>query len=169
MRDRLHRGVLAAGILLGIGMGGFFDGILFHQLLLWHQMLSSRIPPDDIPSIHYNMRWDGAFHAFAWLVTAAGVAALWRSRNQTPAPHPTRAFTGAALLGWGLFNIVEGTLNHHILGLHHVRSGPFQGTWDAAFLLAGGALALLGLLLVRSGERQAPIHDGPRPSSVPAP
>jgi uncharacterized membrane protein len=28
------------GLLLGAGLGGFFDGILFHQLLQWHNMVS---------------------------------------------------------------------------------------------------------------------------------
>ncbi|MCK1539441.1 DUF2243 domain-containing protein, partial [Bradyrhizobium sp. 176] len=31
---------ISAGVLLGLGLGGFFDGIVFHQLLQWHHMLS---------------------------------------------------------------------------------------------------------------------------------
>jgi uncharacterized membrane protein len=27
-------------LLLGIGLGGFFDGIVLHQILQWHHMLS---------------------------------------------------------------------------------------------------------------------------------
>jgi uncharacterized membrane protein len=26
----------AAGIFLGLGLGGFFDGIVLHQILQWH-------------------------------------------------------------------------------------------------------------------------------------
>lgn len=26
----------AAGILFGLGLGGFFDGIVLHQILQWH-------------------------------------------------------------------------------------------------------------------------------------
>ncbi len=29
------------GIVLGVGLGGFVDGILLHQLLQWHHMLTS--------------------------------------------------------------------------------------------------------------------------------
>lgn len=29
-----------AGYMLGFGLGGFFDGILLHQLLQWHHLLS---------------------------------------------------------------------------------------------------------------------------------
>ena len=31
----------APGVLLGVGLGGFVDGILLHQLLQWHHMLTS--------------------------------------------------------------------------------------------------------------------------------
>ena len=31
------RPLIASGVLLGIGMGGFVDGILFHQILKLHQ------------------------------------------------------------------------------------------------------------------------------------
>ena len=29
------------GIILGVGLGGFVDGIVLHQVLQWHHMLSS--------------------------------------------------------------------------------------------------------------------------------
>ena len=29
------------GIVIGVGLGGFVDGILLHQILQWHHMLSS--------------------------------------------------------------------------------------------------------------------------------
>jgi uncharacterized membrane protein len=32
------RSVTAPGILLGVGLGGFVDGILLHQVLQWHHM-----------------------------------------------------------------------------------------------------------------------------------
>ena len=31
---------IAAGILFGLGLGGFFDGIVLHQILQWHHMLT---------------------------------------------------------------------------------------------------------------------------------
>ena len=31
----------AAGIFLGLGLGGFFDGIVLHQILQWHHMATS--------------------------------------------------------------------------------------------------------------------------------
>jgi uncharacterized membrane protein len=38
--DRTHRPVIAAGIVLGIGVGGFIDGIFLHQIFQLHSMLS---------------------------------------------------------------------------------------------------------------------------------
>jgi uncharacterized membrane protein len=53
------------GILLGIGLGGFVDGILFHQILQWHHLLSSRSddPTDTVAGLETNTLADGLFHA----------------------------------------------------------------------------------------------------------
>jgi uncharacterized membrane protein len=50
--------LIAAGILLGVGLAGFFDGILFHQILQWHQMLTSVLPATSISNIKQNRLWD---------------------------------------------------------------------------------------------------------------
>jgi uncharacterized membrane protein len=59
---------------------------------------------------------------------------------------------GAMIMGWGVFNLVEGLVNHYILGIHHVRPGPNQGLYDAAFMALGAALTLIGWLISRSRE-----------------
>jgi uncharacterized membrane protein len=59
---------------------------------------------------------------------------------------------GCLLLGWGIFNLAEGVVNHHLLGLHHVRDdlgGPLS--WDLGFLALGLVLVVLGRLLQRRG------------------
>jgi uncharacterized membrane protein len=138
-----HRAVVRAGVAIGIGMGGFVDGILFHQILQIHNMLSARISPDTLVGAKVNMVWDGLFHAFMWGMTALGVALLWRARG---------VIGGALLLGWGLFNLVEGVIDHHLLGLHQVveRLGP--SVWDWVFLASGVALAATGWMLTRPSE-----------------
>jgi uncharacterized membrane protein len=142
--------VVASGLLLGTGLGGFVDGIVLHQLLQWHNMLSSWIPPTDLVAMKVNMVWDGIFHAFTWIVTALGLALLWRARAGLGAVA-TSVFAGALLLGWGLFNVVEGTVDHLLLGVHHVRPGADQLAWDLGFLLFGGAQSAAGLALVARG------------------
>ena len=50
----------AAGILLGMGLGGFFDGIVFHQLLQWHHMVTSAgFPATTLGNLEFNTLLDG--------------------------------------------------------------------------------------------------------------
>ena len=42
------RPLVTAGTVLGIGMGGFVDGILFHQILQLHNMLSNWVLRDSL-------------------------------------------------------------------------------------------------------------------------
>ena len=43
-----RRPLVTAGLVLGLGMGGFVDGIVFHQLLQTHNMLSARREPNSV-------------------------------------------------------------------------------------------------------------------------
>jgi uncharacterized membrane protein len=149
-----HQGaIISAGVLLGTGLGGFVDGILLHQLLQWHNMLSSRLPPTDLVTMKVNMVWDGLFHAFTWLVTALGVGLLWRAGKRPEVPWSTRTFVGSLSLGWGAFNVVEGLIDHHLLGIHHVHPGVGQLAWDVGFLLFGALLVGAGWALIRAGRK----------------
>jgi uncharacterized membrane protein len=150
-RDDGTRHARWAAVLLGVGMGGFVDGIALHQLAQWHNMLSARLPPASMDAMRANMRADGWFHAGTWLVTAAGVALLWKAARANGPLPPTRWFVGLLLLGWGGFNLVEGVVDHHLLQLHHVRDLPAHvPAYDYAFLLlAGVGVALVGWLLAR--------------------
>jgi len=165
MTESPHRGALiAAGCLLGAGLGGFLDGIVLHQILQWHNMLSTRIAPVDVVAIKVNMLWDGIFHAFTWLMTVVGLGMLWRVARRTDRPWSTRSFVGSLALGWGLFNVIEGVIDHQILGLHHVHPGEDQLAWDVGFLIFGAALIAAGVLLLRAGRRD----EAAGPSQHPA-
>ncbi|CAN5891134.1 DUF2243 domain-containing protein [soil metagenome] len=147
--------LVAAGTLLGIGMGGFLDGIVFHQILQWHQMLSSWIPPFDLVSSKVNMVWDGLFHAVTWTTTMVGIALLWRATKRADVPRSNRVLCGSMALGWGAFNGVEGVVDHQILGVHHVHPGDGQLSWDLAFIASGVFLVVAGVSLVRAGRERA--------------
>lgn len=140
-----------AGLLLGLGLGGFIDGIALHQIAQWHNMLSARIPPDTMQAMMLNMRADGWFHAAVLVLTLAGLFTLYAAVRRGEAVPPLRWFTGLLVAGWGVFNLVEGIINHHLLQLHHVRDLPVHmPVYDYAFLLvAGFGLILLGWLLTR--------------------
>jgi uncharacterized membrane protein len=140
---------LSAGIALGIGMGGFVDGILFHQILQLHNMLSARIANTDYVGAKINMVWDGVFHVGVWMMTAAGVMLLWRAGRMAGADLSGRLLAGSLLIGWGLFNMVEGAIDHHLLQLHHVYEPLGLSVWDYAFLCWGAAMVAAGSLIVR--------------------
>ena len=99
--DASQRPLVAAATALGIGMGGFVDGILFHQILQVHNMLSAVRPPNTLVNAEVNMFWDGLFHAFTWTMTAVGIALLWRAVKRPCGPLSTRTFVGSMILGWG--------------------------------------------------------------------
>jgi uncharacterized membrane protein len=130
-------------------MGGFVDGILLHQILQWHNMLSSDHPPNSVVNIEVNMFWDGLFHAFTWLVTAVGIAVLWRAGQRRDVEWSGRTFVGSLALGWGLFNVIEAIINHQLLGIHHVRHGDGEFAWDMGFLGLSATLIVVGLVIMR--------------------
>lgn len=147
----------AAGLLSGIGLGGFVDGIALHQILQWHHMVSDldAYPVTTVAGLEVNTLADGFFHVATWLcVVAASVVTLAHWRQGRLAPN-WKFHLGGALAGWGLFNVVEGLVDHQLLGVHHVRDdlgGPLS--WDIGFLVFGAALIVAGWLLQRVGERQ---------------
>ena len=143
-----------AGILLGLGLGGFFDGIVFHQLLQWHHLVSSveYFSPTTVPGLRANTLADGGFHAVTYLFTVAGVALLWRGLRAGETAT-ARQLIGLFLLGWGLFNVVEGIVDHLLLGIHHVNETVPREQWlwwDLGFLLWGAAMIAAGWWLWRS-------------------
>ena len=153
----LQRGpLISAGVLLGAGLGGFIDGIVLHQILQWHNMLSSRIRPDTLVGAKVNMFWDGVFHAGVWCLTAVGLALLWKAGSRRDVAWSGRTFAGSLLAGWGLFNVVEGLIDHQMLGLHHVHEySSARLAWDVGFLLFGAALIVGGGALIRAGKHDS--------------
>ncbi len=152
------------GLLLGLGLGGLVDGILLHQILQWHHMgtdhgVHASFPATTVPSLEDNTLWDGLFHAATWIVTLVGLYLLWGAlRNGTRAT--SRSLTGLLLTGWGLFNLIEGVVDHLILGIHHVRDdlgGPLS--WDLGFLAFGALLVMIGAALVATDGRRSGAAD----------
>jgi uncharacterized membrane protein len=160
MKPTHHGAIISAGILLGTGLGGFFDGILLHQILQWHNMLSSVRPPTDLVAMKYNMLWDGLFHAFTWIMVALGVWRLWIAGKSPDVPWSTRTLVGSMLLGWGLFNFVEGVIDHQLLGIHHVHPGDDQLAWDLGFLALGLAQIAVGWVAIRAGRAERTPRGG---------
>lgn len=145
------------GLLMGLGFGGFVDGIVLHQLFQWHHMVSDThdYPVTTLAGLEANTFADGLFHAATWVFLLVGsmlMLASWRQNRLAPS---WRFQIGLLVAGWGLFNLVEGIIDHHILGIHHVRDdlgGPLS--WDLGFLAFSLALFIGGWVIHASGARE---------------
>lgn len=148
----------SAGVLFGLGLGGFFEGVVLHQLLQWHHVLSSAgYPPHDVANLQFNIFWDGVFHVVTWLFVGGGVFSLWRAACGAHLWWSGKLLVGTLLIGFGLFNLVEGTVDHHLLGLHHVNETVPREQWvywDVAFLAWGAAMLIGGWVVYRDGRRE---------------
>ena len=149
----------APGLMFGIGLGGFVDGIVLHQILQWHHMVSDveDRSPRTLAGLEVNTMADGFFHLGTWCVVVGAMVvtiALWRQGRLAPS---WRMHVGGLVAGWGLFNVVEGLVNHQLLGVHHVRDdlgAPLS--WDLGFLAVGAAMIVGGWALARSQGDAAP-------------
>ena len=159
----------APALLLGLGFGGFVDGIVLHQILQWHHMVSDveAYPPTTVAGLEVNTLADGFFHAVMWVLVLAGSIALVRSWR-AGALAPNWSFhLGLLLAGWGIFNVVEGLVDHQLLGIHHVRDdlgAPLS--WDIGFLVVSVGLIVAGLALYRRGVASMGSASTPETASV---
>ena len=147
-------GLILATAVIGIGLSGFFDGILLHQVLQWHHLLSL-VPGEAFRQIETQIFADGMFHVLMYVVTAAGLWMLWRRRRAlAEQPQGWRLVAGGGLLGFGVWNLIDVGLFHWILGIHRIRVNvPDPLTYDVAWLVILGfvPMGIAWLLLRRSG------------------
>ncbi len=141
------------GILLGVALGGFFDGILLHQILQWHHLLSLVADPADL---RFQILWDGYFHALMYVIAAAGLAGLWRAQRRRGVAGG-RSIAGTLLVGFGLWHVADALLSHWLLGLHRVKQDSDTPLlWDIAWLVVFGMVPLIvGLGLLRGDARRS--------------
>jgi uncharacterized membrane protein len=150
--------LIIAGVLLGISFAGFFDGIVLHQILQWHHMLTSVRPTNSVEDLAANTFWDGVFLIAASIFAAIGLTLFWLAHRRHQLSDSTQTLIGSLLFGGGSFNLIEGIIDHHLLGIHHVKSGTNQLAWDLGFLILSVLLAGLGLIVLRRGDKQTEIY-----------
>lgn len=148
------RPLLLSGGVLGFGLGGFFDGIVLHQLLQWHHFVSGVVPPTSVEGLELNTLWDGIFHSATYVITIAGLVLLWRAIVRLHTPHRPRALIGAILIGFGVFHVFDSIVNHWLLQIHHIRDGENALAYDIGFFVVGVILMIVGRVVVRGARRQ---------------
>lgn len=64
---------------------------------------------------------DGVFHMSTYIFRATGLFILWRYSRQRHIRWSGKLLPGGMLMGFGIFNLVEGVISHHLLGIHHMN------------------------------------------------
>jgi uncharacterized membrane protein len=159
-----RRSVPFAATLIGFALGGFADGIVMHQILQWHHVLSLAPGAGDL---RWQIAWDGVFHAAMYLVAIAGLALLWRAFRRREAPSG-RSMAAALLIGFGGWHALDAVLSHWILGIHRIRldsASPLL--WDLAVFAPFGLGAIAaGAMLARRGDAGPGTPSRPRAAAL---
>ena len=116
-----------------------------------------RLSPTSVSELKINTLWDGLFHATTYVFVVMGLIVLGRASWGRHIRWSTKLLAGTLLIGFGLFNLVEGILNHHLLGIHHVNETVPREQWifwDVGFLTWGAAMLLGGWFLLKVGQHE---------------
>ena len=144
-----------------MGLGAFVDGIVFHQILQWHHFVSDDVSVTSVSGLETNTLWDGIFHAFSWVVCAAGIWMLWQAGRRGTMPA-RNVLLGSMLVGWGAFSAFDGIALHLVAGIHHLyQRGDFELGSDIIYIVVSLGIAAAGVAVgERSGEERA--EPGPQ-------
>lgn len=136
-------------LLLGVALGGFFDGILLHQILQWHHLLSL-VP--GVEDLRAQVLWDGYFHVLMYLLAAVGLWGLWRAHAKEVGIKGM-PLLGALIAGFGLWHVLDSVLSHWLLSIHRIRiDSEVSLLWNFLWFFVFGLLPLgIGWALGRSG------------------
>ena len=130
-------------------LGGFFDGILLHQILQWHHLLSG-LSGEPFRDIRLQIFADGMFHGVMYVVAATGLWLLWRARQEFSAAGADRILFADMLIGFGAWHILDGIVSHWLIGIHRIRMDSANPlAWDLVWFFAFGMAPLLLGWLVR--------------------
>ncbi|MDG5787163.1 DUF2243 domain-containing protein [Evansella sp. AB-P1] len=142
---KLKRRNAWSGILFGIGLVAFIDETVFHQLLRWHHFY-------DKSTTDMGLISDGFFHAFSWFATIGGLFmfADLRRRNGLW----IKKWFGGVLLGGGLFQLYDGTIQHKLMKIHQIRYVENVIVYDLIWNVIALIMVLIGIILLFTQNRE---------------
>lgn len=130
---------LWTGILFGLGLVGFIDEVVFHQLLHWHHFY-------DKSTTDIGLVSDGLFHAFSWFSTIASSFLLADLHRRNA--YWFKRWLAGVLIGGGAFQLYDGTIQHKLMQLHQIRYDVDIRPYDMIWNLTALAMILGGFMLV---------------------
>jgi uncharacterized membrane protein len=157
LSTRFDRPLVVAGGVMGFGLGGLLDVLLFHFVLQEHHLVSGLVDPTTRAGLRLNLVADGLFCLAMLAVMGAGFVLLWRTAPRSDVPWSASRFAAATVLGMGAFNLYDGVVDHYVLGLHHTTF-PALDAYDLVWvvgslvLLAAGTVALRAERSERTGS-----------------
>ncbi|MER9698819.1 DUF2243 domain-containing protein [Mesorhizobium sp. M0146] len=138
----------AGWLLLGFALGGFFDGIVLHQILQWHHLLSGVADPVG-SDLRFQIMADGLFHLFMYVLAVAGTVLLVAARAAGARPGTTTEILRLAFAGFGVWHVVDAVVFHWLLGLHRIKmNSDLPLAWDIAWLVIFGIVPLVLVLVL---------------------
>ncbi|PAE15051.1 hypothetical protein CHH91_16515 [Virgibacillus sp. 7505] len=139
-RSTYKRRNIFSGFMFGVGLVAFIDEAVFHQLLHWHHFY-------DLSSTTLGLVSDGFFHALSWFATVGGLflfADLRRRRGLIPL-----RWSGAVLVGSGVFQLYDGLIQHKLFRIHQIRYGVDIFYYDLVWNIIAVLLIAAGIWCIR--------------------
>jgi uncharacterized membrane protein len=133
---------LISGALVGLGFAAFIDEAVFHQLLHWHHFY-------DKSATELGLFSDGLFHAFSWIATVGGLYLLADLRRL--GVRRRQHWRGGFLLGGGVFQLYDGTIQHKVMRIHQIRYVDNVEVYDLVWNGIAIGMILAGIWLIRRG------------------
>ena len=145
--EKSYGPLIGAGMLIGAGLGGLIEAVIFRHIAQSHWMLSAKVPERTLAGLKTSLLWDGILQLFMVIALIIGVIWLYSVANKKETVWSGQVLFGGWFLGWGLFNLIEGGLGHFIFKIHHLLefgNPATQETGDYGYLVSGALLAILG-------------------------
>jgi uncharacterized membrane protein len=115
-------------------------------------MLSSWYPLNSIENYELNTLW-GRYLSQSYIpIHCSGVVHSLAQCSRASFNLDEQSAHRFDAVGFGSFNVVEGIVNHHALGIHHVNEtiDPFyRRFFDVAFVVWGALMLVFGYILLR--------------------
>jgi uncharacterized membrane protein len=152
-----------AAFWLGFALSGFFDGILLHQVLQWHHLLSGLdIQGSPFAVVRFQVLADGYFHLLMYVIAALALWLLWRARSTFDHSGASKLLISWLLIGFGVWHFVDAVASHWVIQIHRIKMDAENPLlWDIGWLLAFGACPLgLGLAMRARAGHGVKVHSG---------